>query len=75
MSIKMEQHKWNLAEDWFEIIKCEASPRYYDGIQFNGLIDDCDINYLEDLIEKNPKLARLMPCIIKIVMDVDVDPD
>jgi len=47
----------NIAENWLAIL--------IDEVDSNQSIDINDVRYICDLMKANPKMKRLVPCIIK----------
>tara|TARA_B100001093_G_C26632744_1_gene929621 strand:+ start:188 stop:430 length:243 start_codon:yes stop_codon:yes gene_type:complete len=50
--------------NWNEIIFHATGLVFVEGDPINTNLDESDINYIEILMEQNPKLRRLMPDII-----------
>lgn len=68
-----EIEKIRLANNWFEICELECTPRYYEGIRYDGAFDYSDIDYITELMERNPKFARMMPSIILLMLNMHIE--
>jgi len=58
--MKIRLDEWDvekIAEDWFELLM--------EDVKNNKAIDESDCRYIADLMLANPKMERLIPCIIK----------
>jgi len=69
MKITLDNHAISkMCNEWMQIVEVSTEPVYIDGEASNTVLDDCDLAYIKEIMEENPKLERLMPYIIKEVI-------